>query len=83
MLYPLQRAFTHGIVFDFQVALWKGRVGIANSNVSIAIGMEKCIDIAKGIRPEFLRLKLRLMEVSWIAQVHKTELRTWTLMFDL
>lgn len=41
MLYPLQRAFTHGIAFDFQVALWKGRVGIANSNVSIAIGMEK------------------------------------------
>lgn len=67
VLYPLQRAFTHGLTFDLQVAFWEGRASIANSSVSIAVGMEKGIDIAKGISPEFLKLKLRLMEVSWIA----------------
>lgn len=47
------------------------------------IGMQKGIGVAIGIGPDLLRLKPRLMEVSWIAQVPKPEPSTWTLTFHL
>lgn len=78
-LYPLQRASTRGVTFDLQVALRPGRVGVADSSISLRVGMEHGINTDAGISPDFLRLKLRLMEVSWVAHVHNKEPRTSTL----